>query len=239
MEIRKMEENNLCECYHEELGYSVWVQSDNTGLWFNMNDIIRTFNLSKANKRWIKKTSGENNIIVIEFDRFNDEGISREYFISEHMVHEVISLNRKETRQAEQFIYSIIKDYDENVSTNEMYYNTEERIALNILSTDYNKFLYDHQEQFDILKDTPIIYDFQELKDFIDWELEGCHTEYCKKRVPEDIREEERKEKMKQRSEVMPESNKSQSWSDLVIFDDDEFDWGKKIKEINKKYYNM
>ena len=36
MEVRKMKNNNLCECYEEELGYSVWVQSDETGLWFNM-----------------------------------------------------------------------------------------------------------------------------------------------------------------------------------------------------------
>ena len=105
MEVRKMDNNNLCECYEEELGYNVWVQSDETGIWFNMNDIIQIFNLSKSNKHWIVNKAGENNKIIIEFYRGKDK--NREYFISESMVHEVIALNRKETKQAERFIYSI------------------------------------------------------------------------------------------------------------------------------------
>lgn len=195
MEVRNVENNNLCECYHEELGYSVWVQSDETGLWFNMNDVLQMFNLSKSRLHWLRELAGETDKIIIEFYRENKV---REYFISESMVHEVIAINRKESHQAEQFIYSIIKDYDTNVSTNndELYYNTEQRMALHILQVDYDKFLEDHEEQIRILEGTPMVYEMQEFRDFIDWELNGCQMEYCKKRVPEDVREEERQSHM-------------------------------------------
>jgi hypothetical protein len=191
MEVRKMENNNLCECYEEELGYSVWVQSDESGLWFNMNDILRTFKLADRNRRWLAEKSGEDNKIILDFYRDNRK--VREYFISESMVHEVIALNRKETKQAERFIYSIIKDYDENVSVNDgtEYYSTEERMALHILQVDYNKFLDDHQEQLEILKDKPIVDEMEEFKRYFDYYLDDCEVEYCKKRVPQDIRDEE------------------------------------------------
>ena len=216
MEVRKMENNNLCECYEEELGYSVWVQSDETGLWFNMNDILRTFKLADRNRRWLAEKSGEDNKIILDFYRDNRK--VREYFISESMVHEVIALNRKETKQAERFIYSIIKDYDENVSENDgtEYYSTEERMALHILQVDYNKFLDDHQEQLEILKDKPIVDEMEEFKRYFDYYLDDCEVEYCKKRVPQDIRDEEREKRIQNKN--------MNSKNNLNELNDDELD---------------
>jgi hypothetical protein len=51
--------------------------------------------------------------------------------------------------------------------------------------------LDDHQEQLEILKDKPIVDEMEEFKRYFDYYLDECEVEYCKKRVPQDIRDEE------------------------------------------------
>ena len=143
--------------------------------------------------------------ILIDFYRDNQK--VREYFISESMVHEVMSINRKETVQAEKFIYMIIKDYDENVNINDGtdYYSTEERMALHILQIDYNKFLDDHHEQLEILKDKPVYDEMEEFKHYFDYWFEDCEMQYDNESLPNDKKN---KLAIKRRNEQLNKSNK-------------------------------
>jgi hypothetical protein len=186
--------NNLCECYCENFGYSVWVQSDETGLWFNLNDIFKTFPLKEFDKRDIKKSLTLNETeIYITFNRDNGEGDVYEAFISESVVHYVIALSKKATFQAENFIYDIIKDYDVTcVNINQQKLNTGQRIALHALKheAEHHKEVTEHYMK--MLKDnTQIPEKFEEYKNEIDKEVEDIKVykpSYDNNLVPNEVR---------------------------------------------------
>ena len=89
-------------------------------------------------------------------------------------------------------------------------------MALHILQVDYNKFMDDHQEQLEILKDKPIVDEMEEFKRYFDYYLDECEVEYCKKRVPQDIRDEEYEKRIQNKN-----TNNNNNLSDLC---DDELD---------------
>ncbi len=183
--------NNLCECYCENFGYSVWVQSDETGLWFNLNDIFKTFPLKEFDKRDIKKSLTLNDTeIYITFNRDNGEGDVYESFISESVVHHVIALSKKATFQAENFIFDIIKDYDITcVNINQQKLNTGQRIALHALKyeTEHHKEVIEHYMK--MLKDnTNIPEKFEEYQNEIEKEINENKPQYDEKITPHDVR---------------------------------------------------
>lgn len=181
-------ENNLCECYSEDLGLSVWVQSDETGLWFNLNDLASLFVFSKkvGKKKYIDNVD-DCNKIKISFTRNECKG--EEWFVSESIAHDIITENKKYTNRAERFIYDIIMDYDNtclNLDCQEL--NTNQRIALHAMQSECKTFLEKSKEYMDILKDTNIPEKYVEFEKEINKELKENIPVYDNKVVPVEVK---------------------------------------------------
>ena len=198
--------NNICQCFNEITNSKIYVQSDEKGIFFNLNDALSIFRMGYKNKKWIcdrAEKQGEE-IRHISFTRYDQERESTEIFISERMIHEVMYVNRKDLENEEQFIYNIIQDYDGNVclNYNESSYSTEGRLALERLYTRYDKFLEESQEDFEILEkedywNESYTGEFEYIGSFIEQQLEKCKLSYMNEKCPEDLRQEERIKRLK------------------------------------------
>lgn len=192
---------NVCECYNEVTGSVVNVYCDETGIYFNLNDILKIFRMTHKNKKWIcDMAENRNELKGINFHR--DSRLVKEYFISEFMMYRVIEVNRIDLENEELFIRNIIQDYDTNVCENyyEVPYDTEKRLALERLSAGYAMFKEDTKEEFEILKDFPELTEKYDLMgEYIEKQLQMCNMRYSNTKCPEDLRQEEREKEMEER----------------------------------------
>ena len=197
---------NVCECYNEVTGSVVNVYCDETGIYFNLNDILKIFRMTHKNKKWICDMAikiGEEikNITFMRYDE-DKERQSTEIFIGERMMYRVIEFNKIDLENEELFIRNIIQDYDTNVCENydEVPYDTEKRLALERLSAGYAMFKEDTKEEFEILKDFPELTEKYDLMgEYIEKQLQMCNMRYSNTKCPEDLRQEEREKEMEER----------------------------------------
>ena len=191
-------QNNLCECFDETFGYHVWVQSDETGLWFNLNDLKEMFGVMKSNKHWFNKMLDKNDKRTINVDK--GEGLGPELFIPEQKVHDLISKVREDFNHAVDFIYEIITDYDTTcINFEEVDLYTEERLALHAMKSECTNFVERSKIYLDKLGVTKIPEMCKELQDEINKEVENNACQYDNKLVPQEVRDEPMKIKIKQK----------------------------------------
>ena len=199
---------NVCECYNEVTGSVVNVYCDESGIYFNLNDILKIFRMGYKNKKWICDMAikiGEEikNITFMRYDEIKG-GQTTEIFIGERMMYRVIEFNKIDLENEELFIRNIIQDYDTNVCENydEAPYSTEQRLALERIDTRYNKFLEDSKEDFEILDENPVwnkAYEGDYLGSFIEKQLQMCNMSYSNIKCPEELRQEEKEKEMEER----------------------------------------
>lgn len=202
---------NLCECYCEDLGFSVWVQSDETGLWFNLNDIFKLFNVLKTNRRNLIDSLSGNDKRLIPIDRGVGDGIGDEIFVKEHIVHEVISINRKNIETAENFIYNIMNDYHTRFFINDGNgIDPEKKMALKVLKNRLERNINELEPWISKIKGTKTREKFDEFSSELKKEAgEDMDYKYIDNENPGGIREDIEEFRNKLREEKRKEKEKS------------------------------
>lgn len=203
MELKYDKDTNVCEYFNEKNSSIIHVLSNDEGLWFNLNDSFKLFGMIKSSKIWFSKNLKPNEKRWVEFYRMNRK--SKELFIPEQKMHELISKIQDDFNDNVDFIYGIIADYDMTcINIKDMELNVEERIALHALKAESVNFVERTEKYLDVLKGKTVISDY--FKDFeheIDDELKASETKYNNEKCPEDLRQ----EKIKEENEMKSKNN--------------------------------
>lgn len=204
MDIKFDRDTNVCEYFNEANGSIVHVLSNDSGLWFNLNDAFNLFGAIKANKLWFSKNLTENDKRWVEFNRNNRKG--RELFITEQKMHELISKIQEDFDNNVDFIYGIIADYDTTcININDVELNVEERIALHALKAESENFVERSEKYLDILKGkTSLSESYFNFESELNDEIKSSEMKYDNEKCPEDLRQEKRRSKQYTKDDRTP-----------------------------------
>ncbi len=191
MELKYDRETNVCEYFNEKNGSIIHVLSNDTGLWFNLNDTFKMFGMIKSSKLWISKNLTPEEKWWIEF--YRKEGKARELFIPEQTMHKIISKIQGDFNDNVDFVYGIIADYDNTcINIKDMELNVEERIALHALKAESTNYAERVKKYNDVLKGKTHIGEYYDLYDReIDKKIKESQTIYDNEKCPEDLRQEQ------------------------------------------------
>lgn len=191
MDLKFDKENNVCEYYNEMNGSIVNVLSNEEGLFFNLNDIFKMFGAIKSTKLWFSKNIPEEDRKWVEFDRRGRK--SRELFIPEYKVHELIGKIKSDVNDNIDFIYGIIADYDITcINKDDVEFSTEEKLALYAIKSESQMFTERTEKYLDVLKGKTYLSEYLgNFTERLSHELEQTKKSYDNHKCPEDIRQEE------------------------------------------------
>jgi hypothetical protein len=193
MEIKYNSENNVCEYYNENNGSIIHVLSGDRGLWFNINDTFKMFGMIKSSKLWFAKNLSDEEKRWVEFYRKGRK--SKEAFIPEQAMHNLIAKIRGDFNDNIDFIYGIITDYDKTcINIKDVNLNVEERIALHALKAESDNYVNRTEQYLDILNGKTHLGEYYELfNNELNNRLESSEMKYDNEICPEDLRQEKLK----------------------------------------------
>lgn len=192
MELKFDRDNNVCEYFNEVNSSIMHVLSNDCGLWFNLNDAFKMFSTLKTDKLWFSKNLLPHEKKWVNFKRNGRD--SKEVFIPEQKVHDLIAKIQESHNQNVDFIYGIIADYDTTcINIKDMELDVEERIALHALKSESENFNKRTEKYMNVLEGKIGLTEFhEEFMKRIDNELKNIDAKYDNEKCPEDLRQEER-----------------------------------------------
>lgn len=211
MDIKFDRDNNVCEYFNEKNGSIINVLSNDSGLWFNLNDTFKMFGMIKSSKLWFSKNLNSNEKRWVEFYRNGRKG--RELFIPEQKMHELISKIQDDFNENVEFIYGIISDYDMTcINIKDMDLNVEERLAIHALKAESDNFIERSEKYFDVLKGKTELSDYYRcFENKLENEIKSAEAKYDNEKCPEDLRREEQ-----ERIKLRRLENRSNSCNSLM-----------------------
>lgn len=215
MELKFDKDTNVCEYFNERNGSIIHVLSNETGLWFNLNDSFKLFSAIKADKLWFSKNLQQNEKKWVEFYRSN--GKCKELFIPEQKMHDLISKIRDSFNENVDFIYGIIADYDMTcINVKDLDLDVQERIALYTIKSESQNFIERTEKYMNVLEGKTELSDYYRLfENKLDEEINNTEAKYDNSKCPEDIRQ-ENKPKRKYDSKVKSTLDELSEISEII-----------------------